>query len=84
MEVKRFEGITKKFNSLEKKNIENETEIKTIDKRLKEEFDCNSIENAATLLDELKTKNEKDNKRLDLLTEEIEKITDWDEIEEYG
>lgn len=76
-----FEDIIKKYKNLEKKNIEDKAELKVINKRLKEEFNCDSIEELQEKLNDMKEEKEHDEKKKNKLMEKLENITDWNEIE---
>lgn len=80
--VKEFEVLQKKQKVLEKRKTENETEIKTILRRLRDEFDTNTIEEAEALIQQLEDKIETDTKRFDNVVEKIKKAVDWDLFDE--
>jgi ribosomal protein S20 len=80
--VKEFEALQKKHKVLEKRKIENETGIKTILRRLKDEFDTNSVEEAETLIQQLEDKIEMDEKRFDDVVGKIKKAVDWEMFDE--
>ena len=75
-----YESIIKKYKHLEKKNIEDNTELKIIEERLKKEFNCNNLKEAKDKINEMKKhKIFMENKKFNLLNE-LNNMTDWDEI----
>lgn len=82
METREFEQLKKKHDILIKKKTENEAEIKSILKRLKEEFEAVSIEEAELLVEKLEEKIENDTAQLDSVVKRIKKAVDWESINE--
>lgn len=80
MEIIKFEEMVKKLKKLEKENTESKAELKSITKRLSDEFDCTTIEEANKELDVLDEKITSNNKRMDKLISEIEQSVDWDNV----
>ena len=82
METREFEQLKKKHAILDKKRTENEAEIKSILKRLKDEFESNNIEEAELLVEKLEEKIESDTAQLDSVVKRIKKAVDWESINE--
>ena len=81
METQEFEKLKKKHAVLEKRKTENEAEIKSILKRLKDDFALSTIEEAETELHNLEKQIEEDEKKYGVLMQEIRDAVDWDSIE---
>ena len=81
METQEFEKLKKKHAVLEKRKTENEAEIKSILKRLKDDFALSTIEEAETELHNLEKQIEEDEKKYGILMQEIREAVDWDSIE---
>jgi len=82
METREFEELKKKHDILIKKKTENEAEMKSILKRLREEFEANNIEEAEVLVEKLEEKIENDTAQLDSIIKRIKKAVDWESINE--
>ena len=82
METREFEQLKKKHAILDKKRTENEAEIKSILKRLKDEFESNNIEEAELLVEKLEEKIENDTAQLDSVVKRIKKAVDWESVNE--
>lgn len=80
METKEFERIVEKVKRLEKEQTEDKAELKSIKKRIKDEFDCDTIKQGENLLDELDEKIKSNKERSNKLKNEIEQSADWDNI----
>lgn len=80
METREFEELKKKNVVLTKRLAENEAEIKSILRRLHDDFDIDSIEQAERVIKELDDKIEEDEKQYKIYLEQIKKAADWETI----
>jgi hypothetical protein len=81
MDEKRFKEIKEKVADLRQQRDKAEGAMDTIKKRLKNEFNCSSIDAAMEKKEELEKDIEASTKRLDSVLLKIEKAYDWDSLE---
>jgi hypothetical protein len=77
-----LEDIIKKYKALEKKNIEDKAELKVLDKKLKDDFNCGSLDELKERLESINKEKDLNEQRRDKLMDRLKNIIDWDSIEE--
>jgi len=79
MTVERIEEIKEKIDEKKTEKIKAESQIENIEKEWKK-MGIDSIEDAETKVEELTAEIAADEKKLNVISEKIEDVTDWDEL----
>jgi ribosome-binding ATPase YchF (GTP1/OBG family) len=80
MKIEDLKELKEKLKKEKEKKIKTEGYIEATLKSLKDEYGCNSVEEAEQKLQELNTQIEKEEKQLDKLLDKIQKATDWSKL----
>jgi hypothetical protein len=81
MKIDDFEQVRKKIDDLKSKQSRIEGALDQIEEQLKKEPDIKDIDQAESALNKLNKEIDEDLKKEDEMLEELEKITDWSNLE---
>lgn len=80
MTVERFQEIQKRLDELKEKETKAGALMENIEKEWKENYGVSDPEEIQAIIDREKEKKVKLDKKLAALEEELEELTDWDNI----
>lgn len=81
IDLKRFENLKYQMEEAQKKTEQAKGALSQLMKQLKEEFDCNSLEDAEILIKQMKGRIGKQTKKYEKLLEDFKK---WEDELENG
>ena len=80
MTTKEFEVIKQKLEKIKESKARAEGALEKLKQQLKKDFEVDTVEAANLLLEDLESKIEKDDERLDTLSDELHNIIDWENV----
>lgn len=80
MNTTEFQDIKEKIETAKQNKARAEGAIQKIEEQWEDDFDVSNLEEAETKLAELKDRVETDQSKLDGLLDELNEMTDWDQL----